>query len=362
MKKKLMITLLSFGFLLTGCQNSKEKGIKITDIENVQKTTFPSSYQSSGEHTSLNINSIEPEEAYFINGTANLMELDYEGIGRIFMPDDGTNQISEGDKLIYSNEKIKGVYKEMYTWGNATFAYQTNEAYELFTSISSSKKIQEYNLSEYEEKKDFSFGSEEEVFGKIMDSLEELGIRLGENYKVDTYYLDYETLREQERHYDIDGNKQEERYKTDWSEEDNAYLFYIHQTYCGIEDYHNGDFWKGKTEDANAQIQVIYDAGGIQYLSVKNLSNYSMGSWQEELLDFDTIADGVIMHFDSILDDADYEITTAQLICDYETPNAESGSSIIPAWAFHVNVTQEGDLPSTYELRVNALTGEIMEN
>ena len=113
MKKKLMITLLSFGFLLTGCQNSKEKGVKITDIENVQKTTFPSSYQSSGEHTSLNINSIEPEEAYFINGTANLMELDYEGIGRIFMPDDGTNQISEGDKLIYSNEKIKGVYKEI---------------------------------------------------------------------------------------------------------------------------------------------------------------------------------------------------------------------------------------------------------
>ena len=97
-------------------------------------------------------------------------------------------------------------------------------------------------------------------------------------------------------------------------------------------------------------------------MSVKNLSNYSMGSWQEELLDFDTIADGVIMHFDSILDDADYEITTAQLICDYQTPNAESGSSIIPAWAFHVNVTQEGDLPSIYELRVNALTGEIMEN
>ena len=362
MYKKIISTLICFGLLLTGCQNSEEKGMEITNIENAIKTTFPSSYQSNGEHISLNIDNIEPEEAYFIYGTANHMELDYEEIGRIFMPDDGTNQISVKNKLIFSNEEINGVYKEMYMWGDATFAYQTNEAYELFSSINSSRKIQQYNLFEYEEKKEFSFSSQEEVFDKTIYFLEELGIQLGENYKVDTYYLDYETLKEQESHYDIDGNKLEEQYKTDWSEADNAYLFYIHQTYCGIEDYHNGDFWKGRTEDGNAQIQIIYDADGIQFLEVKNLSIYSMNYIQEELLDFDTIADKVLLHFDYILDDAEYEITMAQLICDYETPDSKRGSTIIPAWAFEVNVTPKDDLPYSFELRINALTGEIMEN
>ena len=51
-----------------------------------------------------------------------------------------------------------------------------------------------------------------------MSFLEKAGIQLGENYKADIFYLDYETLREQERHYDAYGNVVEAEQPYEWSQ------------------------------------------------------------------------------------------------------------------------------------------------
>ena len=125
----------------------------------------------------------------------------------------------------------------------------------------------------------------EEALEEIIKFLEEAGIHLEENYKVYTCYLDYETLREQEAYYDMDGNKLDIGSKWEWSEADNAYLFYIHQAYCNLEDYKCGKKWKPKVEIYNAQIKVIYTSDGIAEMVVRDLSTYSMGSTKEQLLD-----------------------------------------------------------------------------
>lgn len=54
-------------------------------MQNWKKVIFYKniSYQIDGEHVQLNIENIEPEEAYFVEGTAKPMELDYEKIGRL---------------------------------------------------------------------------------------------------------------------------------------------------------------------------------------------------------------------------------------------------------------------------------------
>lgn len=371
MKHKLVVVLLAVSVLLSGCgdfsnthQGNQEKVQNSTElVENAALTSFPGSYQSDGEHAKIHIDHIEPREAFFISGTAYPMQLDFEQIGRKLMPDNGTNEMNKEQKQILSKEMTEDeCYKEMFLWGEDNGTYYTQHGNEIMDCVNQEKKAEDYNLPAYEKKKNFAFASEEEAFEKVKSFLKEAGIELGDNYQTDTYFLDYATLSEQESHYDINGNKVEEQYKKDWSKEDDAYLFYIHQTYCGLRDFHHGDLWKGQAEDSNAQITVLYGTDGIEYMRVQNLGTYSMGGEQKKFLDFRNIAEILMSHFDSILDDASYEVTEAELICDYAEADSQGGNVITPVWAFRVTEKTSGDTDVNYEMRIDALTGKILQN
>ncbi|MBQ3512809.1 MAG: hypothetical protein IJA32_03265 [Lachnospiraceae bacterium] len=362
MRRKMTVILMVLVFLLTGCQNQTSKEPKSIDEETALKTVFPESYHYTGEQVVINIEKIEPGEAYFINGTSTPMELDCIGIGRMFMPDDGTNEINMEQKCILSKEMLGDAYMEMFLWGENSFEYVSNKTLKYAASFGESKRGCNYNLPLFLEKKEFSFGSDKEALEEIIKFLEEAGIHLEENYKVYTCYLDYETLREQEAYYDMDGNKLDIGSKWEWSEADNAYLFYIHQAYCNLEDYKCGKKWKPKVEIYNAQIKVIYTSDGIAEMVVRDLSTYSMGSTKEQLLDFETIIQNIISHYEYILGNSLYEITSAQLICDVKTPNSDMPGEIIPVWEFEVTEKTEGGLEMHYEQRFNAITGEKMEH
>lgn len=77
----------------------------------------------------------------------------------------------------------------------------------------------DYNLSEYTDSKEFTFASEEAAKQEIYEIMDSCGIDLKKDFTCETYYLDHEILQQQEEHIDMDGNQQEEEYKTDWSEE-----------------------------------------------------------------------------------------------------------------------------------------------
>lgn len=358
----IMVVLVTLAILLTGCQGQQERKQKTVNVETAQRISFPESYQYSGEQVEMNIEKIEPQEAYFINGTAKSIELDCIEIGRMFMPDDGTNDINMEQKCILSKEMLGDAHKEIFLWGENSFSYQSNEILKFADSLGETEYHWNYNLPLFSEKKEFSFGSAEDALEEIMKFLEEAGIRLGDDYKVDIFYLDYETLREEETYYDMDGNIIDVESKWEWSEADNAYLFYIHQSYCGLEDYHYGKMRKPSAKVYNAQIKVIYNANGIAEIQVQNLSTYFMGSKQEKLLDFETIAQKVCMHYDYILGNNSYDITSAKLICDFEIPDSNGESKIIPVWEFQITEDTEGGIQMHYERRFNAITGEILIN
>lgn len=254
-----------------------------------------------------------------------------------------------------------GAYNEIFMWSEEAFSYTTYQTNKLADSIRETKDGWDYNLPVYKEKKEFSFGTAEEALEEIMSFLEKAGIQLGENYKADIFYLDYETLREQERHYDAYGNVVEAEQPYEWSQADNAYLFYIHQTYCELEDYHhNRTAGGGKAEDFNSQITVVYNAQGIVEIHVGHLSTYAMGFTQEELLDFETIADKVSQYFDYMLGNSTYEIDSAQLVCKFEEPDSSEIQKIIPIWSFHVTETMEDASEWHYEKWFHAVTGECI--
>ena len=98
---------------------------KTAKVETAQRTFFPESYQQTGERVVMNIENIEPREAYFINGTAKSFKLDGKSIGRILMPEDGTNVLDEERKWILSKEMVGGAYNEIFMWSEETFSYTT---------------------------------------------------------------------------------------------------------------------------------------------------------------------------------------------------------------------------------------------
>lgn len=366
MKKIFLCVLLCT--LLCGCQNTsmspsteQENNQAVTEAPSL--TTFPSEYTKSGEHINVSLESVEPVEAYFIEGTAKLMDLDYAEIGRMLIPAEEIGEENTDAKQILSEKMIDNTfYEKMFMWGKDSCTYYTYQGTQISNCVSAESKASDYNLAVYNEKKDFSFGKAEEILENLKTDIKEMGIEIDSSYDIHTYYLDHELLQQQEKHYDMDGNRLEDEYKTDWSEADDAYIFYFHQTYCDLMDYHSVDNQSVRADEDSAQIIVMCGRDGILFMQIKNMSIYQMGNEQLELMSFDEVIDLVVDYYDSILDDASYEITNAQLICDYAALDGISNEKeIVPVWAFHVEETNIEGVSVNYELRVNAQTGKILQ-
>ena len=76
----------------------------------------------------------------------------------------------------------------------------------------------------------------------------------------------------------------------------------------------------------------------------------------ESLLNFDAVMQSVIEYFEGIVDGADREVISAELIVDH----MKDGKTLIPVWAFQINEKPLNDSEYQYELRVNAITGKII--
>lgn len=365
-KRIYLMTVLGLtAMLFCSCGNATQQKLPEgeqtgIDTNAIQTYSFPTEYHAEGENVKVDMTIDAPEQAYFIEGTVENLQIDSEYIAQLLMNRLQLEYDSQGSTLV-SKEVIGDQYKAFCVYSDYGVDFMTYPNYTIDTSVYSEKKSPEYNLPLYDEKKEFSFQTEEAAYEDIMEFLANVGLDLGDDIQTDSYYLDYETLQQEERHYDIDGNREEERYRTDWSEADNAYRFYIHQTYCGLRDYHTGDYWAGRAEAGNAQIVVSYNAEGIAEMSINEIGLYDMSGEEVPLLDMDEIVDGLMTHYENILDGAAYEVTEATLCCDYRSAGKNAAKNLVPVWAFQVTEKNaEGKESLSYEVRMNAATGEFL--
>lgn len=362
-EKNIKLLGLAFALTLTLCScNHGENGQNKTDEmskNQIQTYSFPTKYYSEGEKVHLDMVVEAPEQAYFIKGKAVPQEFDYEAMAKIMIPEE---EVEEMDTARYTKKlSDNGSYEKMCYWGADSFFYQTYQEMNIYGSLKETEEDSGYNLDRYAEEKEFDFGTAEECLEIVMSDLKGMGIEL-DTPEVDTYYLDYETLMQEEQHYDIDGNKETEKYNQNWTEEDNYYLYYIHQTYSGMRDYHKNDYGPSIAQNSNAQVSVIYGERGIVYLAVNSLYDYEAESKYENLLEFDEIAEQLLNHYDNLLDDSTYQVSSARLCCDFQRDGRITAErEIRPVWAFNVVETPlEGD-PLNYEIRVDAINGKIRE-
>lgn len=350
-------------------ENTEEKleeNSEKNDIQNnidVKERTFPSDYHYESDYLKIDITSIIPDKVVWYKTTCKDYQIDYEKLGRLFMPDDGSNTMESEQHVILSNEMVDGRYKELYGWGPRSGGYNKLEVELLSGSLRTDMRYKDYNLDEYKEKKDFSFGTEEDIKKKLYEEFSKIDIDLENDFVCDTYYLDYETMREQEKYVEMDiEDKSKYSKRTDWSEDDNAYYMFFHRTCNGLRDFQGDDMGLNKVMNGCAQISLIYNKDGILSCSIQNMYEYTVSNEQVMLMDFDNIMDSVIKHYSDIVDGTKHSIETAELIvdCSYIGSNQRK---LIPVWAFwvedEISDNQEAYI-SKHELRVNAITGDII--
>ncbi len=201
------------------------------------------------------------------------------------------------------------------------------------------------NMDKYKKDGELSFLPKQEAYENVLNILQEIGIEM-EDATYTCYALDYETMQSQEYAMDAEAGQMEEYKKTDWSSEDDCYLFLIRQKVQGATEYHIYGTEFVRMEESNAPIQVYYSKNGIERMDIEKVYHFTQEEEVLTLLDFEEIAQAAAKELQNRNETATYQVSSAQLCL--MTPAI--GTEMIPVWVFQSEeITAEGD---TYPVTV----------
>lgn len=206
-----------------------------------------------------------------------------------------------------------------------------------------------------------SFMSEEECLSAIKERLKEIGFSK-EEFIYEIYPMNHLDLEKTEEEQIAQGYRMEEDKKESWGEEDDAYYISAYQEEQSLPVFHEQmAIARSLAFDspANAPVQMIYSARGVEWLYVSPV--YSLERSQEKVSfqNFDDIMETVKMKFESILNEATYEIRKIKLF-EMVRNNEQQEYEAFPVWYFEtIEHPADTDIPPTVSVTViNALTGE----
>ena len=320
---------------------------------------FDLSYFKVIDNCSFEIDIINcPETVTFRSGTAHISDVDYKGIGEYYM--EGKNYVVydvTGELFVVNEDGIVEYVASQYgiTYVDCFSPY--------INSIRYLPEDPNNNLMAYTEEREFSFGSAKECYSNIADIYMDYGMNIKDNVFVTTFYLDHKTLAEEELYLDHWGNDDKSKYKPDgWSEEDDAYMYFITQNCQGLPDLNwIGGFWEGVFDPlGDAGILIIYNKNGFARVEPRRMIvDYSLNDDYLMLLTFDEMANLVAEHLNEMVsDDTTYTITKARLYVAYDNIYDVGEEELELHWGFLVTEKSEQG-SKLYELYFNAVTGEF---
>lgn len=335
----------------------------------LKTTEFPDIYIKNydGVHFNTEI-IIENNQLEYSTTYASLQKADREKAYDMFFGDRDRNLIETYERD-WTNEKGEEVTYYTYVIDNSesvstgpissrvSYTDGNLSSYARSTLRMSEKYDGGYNAELFTEEQEFSFASSEEAFQDIEKSLLDIGIDIGDCvYEV--YYLDHETLQQEELHIGMDGNIDKSAYKDSWSEEDDCYYFCIRQKYEGLAEYHIFVENFRKLSDENAPIQVLYSKNGIISLDIEKVFNFQDGE-SVSLCDFEKVAETVAEKYNMLLSDVEYEVTKAELYYVVDITEGKGEYFVTPGWIIEiVERLPDGSSNGTLQMEVNAVTGE----
>ena len=168
------------------------------------------------------------------------------------------------------------------------------------------------------------------------------------------YSLDYETMKENEKVLDMDGEPDKSAYKPEWSSKDNCYYLCIRQSVNGIPVGYKYADADENINEYNAPIQLLYSSSGIEFLSIDKMFDFSDKNEEVVLADMDKVSVCIAKKYNDILTEAKYSVSKLELhyICVKES---ETKYTVRPAWV--VTMSEIGD-DTPFQMIIDAQTAE----
>ena len=210
------------------------------------------------------------------------------------------------------------------------------------------------NAEMYMKDTDFDFASRDEAKEIVLKELDSVGAGLGSDYFINMYSLDYETMKENEKVLDMDGEPDKSAYKPEWSSKDNCYYLCIRQSVNGIPVGYKYADADENINEYNAPIQLLYSSSGIEFLSIDKMFDFSDKNEEVVLADMDKVSACIAKKYNDILNEAKYSVSKLELhyICVKES---ETKYTVRPAWV--VTMSEIGD-DRPLQMIIDAQTAE----
>lgn len=212
------------------------------------------------------------------------------------------------------------------------------------------------HLSEYDANNKqpmLAFESAEECENKISNLMYDIG--LSGEISFYNYALKHDEACVWEEHFNQDGGYDENSYKQEWTEEDDAYLIYGFQKFQSVPVYHELMFLGGSMKYMNADnaaVQAIYTSGGLEKLQVNYIYILAESEETVSLKPFDDIMDTIDNKLNNIIGNVQYEIKSATLV-EMVRHNQSQSYEALPIW--YVEAVSE---TGTLVILVNASNAE----
>ena len=387
MKLKKIFTICLFVIIsCCGCENKNEIQVENINLstksemvdggsigsedlnKNIINYDFPDTYQDKIENVQFDTKIIVSKEINqngLYSTKIQLKERNYDKVCDI---------VFEGVEIETRDEQDAGVGekygKSLYCVGtdnrtlymNNRILTASNESSRLVMRTISMEAGEEYNADMYLTGEEFEFMSIDEAYQSVLQYLSDIGIDIedNDNYKYNCYSLNYKTMEEVERA--IKENTQDTssytfKYKDKWTQEDNTYLFAIHQ-YCQdcVVQYPAGGVFP-KISDANAPIIVLISQNGIERVDSAEIFDFEQGNEILDLLKFEDIASNIAEKYNMLLTDSKYIVEEAVL---YWRPSEKEDLTfdLIPVWEVSV---KDVKLDKSICIYMNALTGKEID-
>ena len=361
MKMKLKCIIPMLMLTMTACastSDSKETLTASSAITN-ESTDSSSTTQVSGnfpEKLNMEIERVSFDAEVLAHSSANKKSKSYEVTVRKFdkekVKEKLLSNIEVAETINYGDEDSYQGTKEEYLSVSPTRIYFYKNLY-LYVNNAFSLFEDDRNAESYKDT-DFDFASRDAAKESILKELDSLGAGLGSDYFINMYSLDYETMKENEKVLDMDGEPDKSAYKPEWSSKDNCYYLCIRQSVNGIPVGYKYADADENINEYNAPIQLLYSSSGIEFLSIDKMFDFSDKNEEVVLADMDKVSVCIAKKYNDILNEAKYSVSKLELhyICVKES---ETKYTVRPAWV--VTMSEIGD-DTPFQMIIDAQTAE----
>ena len=361
MKMKLKCIIPMLMLTMTACastSDSKETLTASSAITN-ESTDSSSTTQVSGnfpEKLNMEIERVSFDAEVLAHSSANKKSKSYEVTVRKFdkekVKEKLLSNIEVAETINYGDEDSYQGTKEEYLSVSPTRIYFYKNLY-LYVNNAFSLFEDDRNAESYKDT-DFDFASRDAAKESILKELDSLGAGLGSDYFINMYSLDYETMKENEKVLDMDGEPDKSAYKPEWSSKDNCYYLCIRQSVNSIPVGYKYADADENINEYNAPIQLLYSSSGIEFLSIDKMFDFSDKNEEVVLADMDKVSACIAKKYNDILNEAKYSVSKLELhyICVKES---ETKYTVRPAWV--VTMSEIGD-DRPLQMIIDAQTAE----